>query len=443
MNKPKTLAWYVCLAIVGVAAALITVLKAVRRSPSAAPAAASHSAEAPVPEPTVSLPTSPVQISVDELHAEIEAASEDLAMAYPESPEALHAAAMIRFELLQTERAEELWQACLRMAPNHLPARIGLAVLATDRGDDEAAVGVLENALEAGYSAPEIYHRLAIALSQLGRLDEAEKALEQAVTAFPLSGENHLLLGQTRIQQGKIESAEACLRRAATLIPNDPNPHLSLAAVYARLGKTEDAAESRKRFAQLKGSTAPSSEEFQVTFLSALRRIAVTQFGEAGRIHAYQGNATRGEQLLLRALSLAPENQRNLRLLADLYSSTGHPADARVSLRRLVDLAPNNLQVVLELAAASTELGDFGLAESAYIRVLRERPDVVSAYNGLAELELRRGQLQQAQAYAEEGIRWQPTPRGYSLLAQVFDRNGDSPRAEAQRAKARALAVDQ
>ncbi len=409
------------LAALAVAAASIAILRFVRHSSPESPPAQ----QVVIPAPTVDLPTMAPSVSVDQLHQEIETVAEQLATAYPQSSDALHTAAMIRFELLEPAQAEDLWRQCLRVAPDHLPARIGLAVLATDSGNDQEAVSTLQQALAAGYSAPEIYHRLGIALSQLGRLDQAERILDEALARFPLAAELHLLLGQTRIQQNKIDQAVENLVKAVSLSPDRPNAYLSLATAYTRLGKTAEAAESRKRFTELKPLAVPVQPEFQSTFLATLRQIAVNYFPQAARIHADRGDPKGAETLLLRAISLAPERPYSLALLAAIYQQTGQLANARAVLLRRLQIDSHDLQAWLDLAAVSSQLEDFPGAEEAYQQVLHDRPDSIEAYNGLASVYLRQQQFDRARSLAEEGIRWQPTAEGYRILAEILAQTGD------------------
>ena len=296
---------------------------------------------------------------------------------------------------------------------------------------------MLQQALAAGYSAPEIHYRLGIALSQLGRLDEAEKVLEQGVAAFPQAAEIHLLLGQTRIQQNKLAEAETNLRTAVRLSPEDANTHLSLATVCTRLGKSAEAAESRRRFAELKSLSNPGGKpQFQTVYLAVLRRIAITHFPRSADPRRPR-RSPRAEELLLRALTLAPDRPGNLELLANVYRQLGECANARAVLLRHILIEPGNPQLQLDLANVSVELGDLPAAEAAYNHVLRDRPDSVAAYNGLARVYLQKLDFGRARVLVEEGLRWQPTAAGYLILAEIHSRSGEDEQAESARRQAR------
>jgi tetratricopeptide (TPR) repeat protein len=418
--------------------ALGIVLVLVRRAPR------DNTTEVPEPftaDPTVTLPSTAAQVTVEQLQQEIEQVAEHLRARFAQSPEALHLAAVMYFELLRPAEAEKTWRACAELSANHLGASVGLAVLATEHGDDEAAVDILQRALSAGGSSPEVYHRLAVALAQLGRLEEAEDVLKKGLAAFPQSPGNWRQLGQTQIQLERFSEAETSLRKAISLAPEDEVAYFSLATACARQGKNEEAAEYRRRFTELKAAIAASAKaEFQTTFLNALRRIAVTSFGQAATVCSEHEDHSEAEKLLLRAIALDPEHKANYRPLAELYRELGRMADAQVVQRRLVEIEPDNLGNYIDLATVSSELGDTQSAEAAFMTVLNARPDAAVAYAGLAKLYLQSGKLEQARWFAEEAVRWESSVEGHLLVATICRKMGESSGAESALEEARKLA---
>jgi tetratricopeptide (TPR) repeat protein len=312
--------------------------------------------------------------------------------------------------------------------------------MAMEQGHDELAVQRLRNALAGSCSSPNVYHELARALKKLGEVEDARRAVEAGLAAFPESPENWALLGQIQLQLGGFAEAEASLRKAIALRYEAPTTFFALAAACARQGKREEAAGYRKRFAEEKAKDPlAAGRRFQVVYSAILRRIAATAIGRAGAVYARHGEPTEAERLILRAIALDPANAEHCHALAALYRSLGRIADTRVAQRRLVQLEPENATNYVNLASVSAQLGDTDSAEAALERAIEIEPDSAIAYASLAQLYLQAGKFEQARAKAEDAVRRESTVTGYMLLAAACQQLGDTTAAEAAREKARRL----
>ena len=96
---------------------------------------------------------------------------------------------------------------------------------------------------EAARAAPEdaaAQRRLAIALYNLGRLDDARSIYETMLA----TGEDALIrsrLGNILRDQGDLKGAEEAYRRALADDPTLPAPYVNLAELLSRTGRTEEA----------------------------------------------------------------------------------------------------------------------------------------------------------------------------------------------------------
>ena len=139
---------------------------------------------APFAAPTVRLARVPAAATAEELERELIGISDELQQRFPELPEALHVAATVHAELRQTRKAEEIWQRCISLAPTNLAPRVALATIAMERGEDQAAIDALSDALAEGHSSPELDHHLATALSKVGRVEDAEQLLQGSLNSL-------------------------------------------------------------------------------------------------------------------------------------------------------------------------------------------------------------------------------------------------------------------
>jgi tetratricopeptide (TPR) repeat protein len=111
---------------------------------------------------------------------------------------------------------EEIRRA-IELAPDHVPALVGLTVMYLKREE-------IEKAREYG---------------------------ERAVKASPGDFSTHIALGRVLLATENPERAAAELETAAKLAPDVPEGHFSLASAYSRLGRKEDAARELAEFKRL------------------------------------------------------------------------------------------------------------------------------------------------------------------------------------------------
>jgi protein O-GlcNAc transferase len=396
--------------------------------------------DSPVVASSVRLPIDPFAVTAQELQETILKWAADLPARFPDSADALHASAVLYFELLRPVEAETSWRACLEIAPDHAEASLGLAILATERGEDELAVKILQQTLAMGNRTAEVYHHLGVALSQLGKLAEAGKVLQTGLDRFPQAAEMWLLLGQVQLQWEQFAEAEVTLKRALELAPRSADIHFALAAAYTGLGDDRTAQLHQQQFQQAKAAGGTQSEDdFDASYLRSLRAIAWRYFGEVAAIYQQHGSLASAEQLLLDAISLYPDRPAHYLELADLYAATGRLVDSQQVRRHFADRHPKHLGNQLRLATLSCELGDLATAEASYRVVLAARPDAASAYAGLAEVYRKARDLQQARRWAEESVRWEPSVAGYQRLAEICHQLGDRRSARAAQQEAERL----
>jgi tetratricopeptide (TPR) repeat protein len=389
------------------------------------------------PQPTIMLASFPVPAATESLQQEATGVAEELRTRFPDLPEALHVVAMLSAQLRQTGEAEKLWQRCIELSPKREAYYVNLAAVAIDRGKSELAAQTLRQAMDVGCTSADVRHHLAIALTNLGRCEEAEGVIEKALAEAPQSAACWLVLGQTQLKLGKAEQAEASLRKAIDLGSQVPTAYFALGNACARLGKDEEAAKYRKLFAELKATDPlPETQRYQVLSLAEARRTAVTTLCEAATVHSWQGDFLEAERLLLRAIAIDPANADSCRTLAALYQGAKKMAEERVVRRRLVDLEPNGFANYLHLAKVCAELGEPAAAEAALKLAMAIRPEAVEAYATLAQFYLQAGNASHARWFAQEAVRREPSEEGYRFLASTCRLLGDEAAATAAFAKA-------
>jgi tetratricopeptide (TPR) repeat protein len=396
----------------------------------------------PFATPTIRLPRTAAEATAEELEKELIGISDLLQQRFGELPEALHVAATVYAELRQTRKAEEIWQRCISLAPSNLAPRVALATIAMERGEDQAAIEALSDALAEGHSSPELDHHLATAFSKVGRVEDAEQLLQGSLKKYEPVAENWRLLGQTQWQLEQLAEAETSLLRALELGDRSGELYLALTHVSSRLGKEPEAERYREAFRKRRAVLPEDADQpFQVTYAAAMRRNLVNTLGKAGAVFAHQGDMARAERLLLRAIALDPGHAEILRELARMLLEQQRVPDAWLVHRRLVELDPPNYLDCINLATVATELGDYESVERALRLAMDLRPQMALPYLGLARLYLDVGRLEEARWHANAAVRREPSLAAYAALAAACQELGDREAADAAREAAKQLAA--
>ena len=225
----------------------------------------------------------------------------------------------------------------------------GLALARLQR--PEGALAMYDKAIAADPANFKNYTGRAKALGLLGRLDEAEEALQTAVQLAPEYLTAWLNLGLLRTQQQRWAEAERCFQRALALAPHEPEVRLRYAELLSKSERWADAVvqyraaqrEQHAKFAawpQLVGALYESGE-----YAEALRLCE-------GR------------------LEQTPNDGRLLRMLAWIRATCPVDTirDGSAALRIAVPLSKAmeaNARVLDTLACAHAETNDFERAVAA------------------------------------------------------------------------------
>ena len=159
-----------------------------------------------------------------------------IAEARPNSGQALHLLGQARLKLGRFAEAREPLERAAKFLPKEAAAQINFAGCLSVLGEHEAALAALERAARLKPGDAVISHNKGRALEALRRLDEAERAYDDALSIdhrlLPsLSARANLLLAR-----GEWMGALSDLEMALTSHPNDPSLRLRRGEVLLRQG---------------------------------------------------------------------------------------------------------------------------------------------------------------------------------------------------------------
>lgn len=151
--------------------------------------------------------------------------------------------------------ALQMFQQALERNPDYALAWAGVANCAAflyiyaDRTESNRiqAETASARALELDPKLAEAHASRGVALSALGRTEEADAAFETALRLDPNLYEAAYLYARHCFANGRLEACVSLFERAAQLFPTDCQAHLLVAQAYIEEGRLEDATLARRR----------------------------------------------------------------------------------------------------------------------------------------------------------------------------------------------------
>ena len=217
----------------------------------------------------------------------------------------------------------------VELDPERSQARWWLAVALSNVGRYDEAVRHLELLRQhppKDVDPTDILVRLAICRDRMGRPREVRELLDEVLAQRPEQGLALLTRGQIAKTNGQLPQAEEWLRKAARALPYDYTTHWALTECLRQQGKTKEAEKEetyanrlQDRWNRLKDITSQQMQQ---------RPNDPDLFCEAGKLMLELGNPEGGKNWLFSALILDQQYVPALTALADYYAKQGDTAQA-------------------------------------------------------------------------------------------------------------------
>lgn len=365
-------------------------------------------------------------------------------------------------------RAEELRLTMERLAGSEADGAPRREKLDPDTLQRLAALGYVGGAIEVDPAAvlpdPKEKVRLfgmmnmAKNAAQDGRVEDAIAQMSRVLAEDPAIVDAHFTLGNWLRRLGRTDEAIAAFKQVLALKPDNELAVGNLAGIYRARGQVPAAIEGYRRALELDRRNPQTWYQLATLYLDD-RRVAEAEatFREAlqtnpemgaaynslGVIAFWRGEVAEAERLVRRGLSLEPELRTGRYNLAGILEARGEVGEAERLYREELATYPDHGKARFNLAQLLKHRGD----RAAYLAELRagiERaPEFGPCYWYLAREELGAGRLAEAAELARRGLEAQPgsevAPLGHYVLADVFTRQGQADRAQAEVAKAQKI----
>ena len=181
---------------------------------------------------------------------------------YDDALDALEAARSLRpdsFELLTqyvkvAKQAEELDLAAQALRdfvsnhPENRPARLELARIARDLGDEDEALSQSAALVSSDEGNPELSYEYGVSLKDAGRYEEAKAALRNTIELDPDSALAHHALGVTELLSGSPSQAIGPLEAAVAKAPANGDFRFSLAQAYEKADRIPESLKAYEAY---------------------------------------------------------------------------------------------------------------------------------------------------------------------------------------------------
>jgi tetratricopeptide (TPR) repeat protein len=241
----------------------------------------------------------------------------------------------------------------------------------------------------------------------------AEKLLRRVLFIDPNFAEAHRMLGVILLSRGEPGKAAGQYAHALDLRPGYYGALVALAHLYRAENRRQPAAELAVRALE------------QRPYDAEMRYLLGTLEWEGGELD-------KALKDLLRVTSEHPHHLLAHRALVQVYASKGNIEALAEELEQVVALAPDDIDVRLDLGAALMRLAKYQEASLVFEEVLKRKPKNAQALKLSGDLYRRMGDPERAIATYERMRRVNPEdPRPYFLLSAAYVDAGNDAKAEA------------
>lgn len=245
----------------------------------------------------------------------------------------------------ETGAAQEAFQECIRLNPNHFQAKTRLGKVLSQERRFKDAVALLEEALDVKPDHRPAVISLAKALTELKQLDRALSHYRTLINGSESDAEILTLMGNIDRLRGEPESALQLLQQAIARNPRFVPAYVNCGLLLQSLGKHQAAIE---HFTQ---ATDLAPRDARIRFLKGMAHM---------RNDAMELAAMDLEQ----SFSLNPTDIETGGQLADIYRHLRRIPESLEVSRRILAVDPDNVRAKFYLDAFSNDKG-----QTAVVRV--------------------------------------------------------------------------
>ncbi len=328
-----------------------------------------------------------------------------------------------------------LQRALEEQKPQHAGFYFALAAAQAKAGNDAEAIHWYDEALKRPDHTPAMLREKAAALARLHQLPQALQVAGEAVDAAPNDALAYTALGNVQLQLGNVQQAQQALEHALSLDSEMADAQNLMGLCFTRLSKPEDAARSFRKALQIDPGLTEARINLAVLLAdqgdmekaeAAMQSLLRTNPGSADLHHRYalvlasSKQWAKAAEQMQQAIHIEPRSAILYTDLGDISVAAGHIDSAIPQYRQAVVLDSSQLKAHLGLASILMAQNKLAAAEDEYRAAAAASPQNGEVHLALADLALRRGSPGEAKQQLELALKGDdPSARqmAYRLLS--------------------------
>ncbi len=163
--------------------------------------------------------------------------------------------------LYNRQPAIPILDSVLRLRPDFLAALCLRAQLCAEQNRAQEGLNNADAAVKAAPGKPDGYIARALAFSSLGRMDDAQKALDEAIALDAKNGRAYALRAIPRLARKDVDGALADVTKAIELDPTAPEGYSQRGRLEIAMGKIDDGLKDSAKAAELDAHYATAHVE--------------------------------------------------------------------------------------------------------------------------------------------------------------------------------------
>ncbi len=313
---------------------------------------------------------------------------------HPKEPETLYLLGTVLGATGRIRDAIDTLKLCTQHKPDHLPALTALGVLYARDKQHGQAISVLSQATEIGEDKIEPWFNLGKAYIDI---EDYENGLKTFRRAIDIKFDHWQAANGYGLCLSKLGRAEEAIDFLAECIEQDPQQESLRQSLIKCLIEAEQYEKVRTH--SLDALTIwPEKAQFHAFLSIALQK---------------EGDEDAALTSLKRALELEPENVFALNLIANHLYALGRWKEAESYAQSSLEIEPHSSKALNNMGRIRQMRGDLDGAEQWFKRSIAQDPDFGDAYNNLGNLYLYTDRISQAVEAFDQSIELKPDVRGF------------------------------
>ncbi|MCX5642684.1 MAG: tetratricopeptide repeat protein [Candidatus Omnitrophica bacterium] len=332
----------------------------------------------------------------------------------PGNKEVYYGLGLAYLRLKKNTLARLQYETLIKNSPDEKEAYLLLADLYTSAGLTDAALNTYRQILKFLPDNPIILYNYAVLLAQQKDYRSAQSYLIKATGLMPNFIPARALLAKIYWETGNRAAAKENYRQILEMAPLDQGTLFNLARICLEENKWTEAGAHLEKIAN------PKNDEL-------LRLLGFV----------YRQNKEPEKALLVfqQALDLR-DDPRTRFYLALTLDDLKRDTEATEQLYKAISQDPENDEALNYLGYTLVERGEkLGEAEQLIKEAVRLEPENGAYLDSLGWLYFKKGNFSFARYYLLKAIRLEPDPEIYQHLAELYQRLGDTKKAEYYREK--------